>query len=370
MFELNGEKVRKYFSEKFGSEYKIKEIKKIGEGFHGIGFSIDVVDRKNQNKRFVLKTLKTEGFGHDYPADRASVVIRSLMDSSLLENHIKVLDAGSIQEDNSLMTFGEPKDFYIIMEEARGVEYWNDLDQIRDKNKLNEKDIEKIKILAQYLATMHKQKYDGPHAEQLYRRVVRDFVGHGELMMGVIDTFPEKMEFATRKELVEIVKKSVEWWDKIKDCSNRLCVVHGDFYPGNIQFDGDKLIVLDRSRFRYGEPADDVTSFTMNLINYSIMSCSEFKDPFKKLFETFFDEYLKKGEDKNLFKVCPLFFAFRGIVCIHPIFYSKEWMVKHGFKKDRVDLINDSKKNIINFVKNVLNEKEFQIKNIDSYLKD
>lgn len=98
MFELNEDKVKKYFSERFGSEFKVKEIEKVGEGFHGIGFSIKVVDKKNQNKIFILKILKTEGFGHDYPADRASVVIRSLMDGPLLENHIKVLDAGSIQD--------------------------------------------------------------------------------------------------------------------------------------------------------------------------------------------------------------------------------------------------------------------------------
>lgn len=368
MFELNEDKVKKYFSERFGSEFKVKEIEKVGEGFHGIGFSIKVVDKKNQNKIFILKILKTEGFGHDYPADRASVVIRSLMDGPLLENHIKVLDAGSIQEDNSLMTVGKPEDFFIIMEEAKGVEYWNDLDQIRNRKRLNEKDVERIKILAKYLATIHNQKYDGPHAEQVYRRVVRDFVGHGELTMGVIDTFPEKLNFTNRQDIINLVKKMVEWWDKIKNKSHRLSVVHGDFHPGNILFNNEKLLVTDRSRFRYGDPADDVSCLTINIINYSVMTYGDFRDPFKQLLELFFEEYFRNRKDDEIFSVIPLFFGFRSLVCIHPIFYSAEWLKKHGFSKESISKLNENKKKMVNFARNVLEEDKFNLKKINLYM--
>ncbi len=188
--------------------------------------------------------------------------------------------------------------------------------------------------------------------------------------MGVIDTFPDKLEFVKRKELVEIVKKMVEWWDKIKDMDERLTVIHGDFYCGNIWFDNDKLILLDRSRFRYGEPADDMTCLAVNFINYSILSFGEYKDPFKELLEIFYKEYSKRRKDPGMFRVSPLFFAFRALVCIHPVFYSKEWMRIHDFKEDRIESINESKRKIINFTKNVLDEDEFKIQKINSYLKD
>ena len=100
------------------------------------------------------------------------------------------------------------------------------------------------------------------------------------------------------------------------------------------------------------------------------MSFGEFKDPFKKLLESFFSEYFKKRDDPGMFEVAPLFFAFRALVCIHPVFYSPEWLKTRGFEEDRIRQLNDNKKKIINFMRNVLDEDEFKIDRINSYLKD
>lgn len=370
MTQINKEALKEYLSDFFGSEIKIKNIQKLGEGFHGLGFSIDTVDKTGNEKRYILKTLKGERFGHDYPSDRASVLIRALMDYNLLPRHVKVLNVGSIQNNGKLLSIGNPNDFFIVMEEGKGKDYWNDLDNIREEGVLKGENKERVKTLAKYLAEIHSINYNGDNGDHLYRRVVRDFVGHGELTMGVIDTFPDNLEFVDRKDLVKIVKKMVEWWDKIKDEHHRLRTIHGDFYPGNIWFNDGELVVLDRSRFRYGEPADDTTCLTMNFINYSVLSFGELRDPFKELVELFFKEYFNKRNDSEMFKVSPLFFAFRGLVCIHPMFYSQEWMRKHGFKEERINTINENKKKIINFINNVLNEDEFKIKKINTYLND
>jgi len=370
MIEINKEALKEYLSDIFGSEIKIKNIQKLGEGFHGLGFSIDTVDKIGEEKRYIMKTLRGEGFGHDYPSDRANTLIRALLDYNILPKHVKAIDVGSIQENDKLLSIQKPKDFFIVLEEAKGIEYWKDLDKIRDEGVLKGEDLEKIRILGRYLADIHSINYDVDNRRHLYRRVVRDFVGHGELTMGVIDTFPDNLTFTSSSELLEIVKKMVEWWDRIKDKDHRLTIIHGDFYPGNIWFDDEKLVVLDKSRFRYGEPADDITALTMNFINYSVMSYGNFRDPFKRLTETFFKEYFKHRKDDEMFEVSPLFFAFRAIVCIHPVFYSKEWMKSHGFSQDRVEMADESKKKIINYMRNILDEKEFDVKNINSYLKD
>lgn len=364
---IDNSKLKSYLSNLFGSEIKIKSVERLGEGFHGAAFSITVID-KGQEKKYFLKTLHEQGFGHEYPADRANVIIRALMDHNLLPNHVKVLNAGSVQKNGSLLSLGDPEDFFIIMEEGKGKEYWSELDKIRDNRKLAKDDEERIRTIADYLAGIHSVKYKGNNSSHLYKRIVRDFVGHGELSMGVIDTFPDKLDFTTNEKLVEIVKKMVEWWDRIKRKSHRLSVIHGDFYPGNIWFDNKNLVVFDRSRFRYGDPADDMTCLAMNFINYSVMSYGDFREPFKRLTELFFEQYAKKREDREMFEVAPLFFGFRALVCIHPVFYSAEWMKNRGFKKERIELLNDSKGKIINFANNVLDEKEFDIKKIDSYL--
>ena len=370
MRQINKETLRTYLSRVFSSDITVMNIEKLGEGFHAEGFLIETKDKEGQEKRYVLKIFRGQGFGHDYPSDRANVVIRSFLDFNLLPNHIKAMNVGSIQDDGSLLSVGKPKDFFIIMEEAKGTEYWEDLDKMINRGSLSENDEKRIKILANYLAQIHSQKYTGDNRESLYKRVVRDFVGHGELTMGVIDTFPKKLDFVSNQELVEIVKKMVEWWEKIKYSHQRLTVVHGDFYPGNIWFDGGKLVVLDRSRFRYGEPADDTTALMSNIINYSVLAFGEFKDPFKELLELFFMEYFKKRNDPEMFKVSPLFYTFRALVCIHPLFYNAEWLKNHGFDEERIQSLNESKRKIINFTKNILNEDEFNIKKINSYLKD
>jgi len=367
---IEKEKLRDYLSKVFSSDITITNIEKLGEGFHAEGFLIKTKNKEGQENQYVLKTFRGQGFGHDYPSDRANVVIRSLLDYNLLPNHIRAIDVGSIQDDDSLLSVGKPKDFFIIMEEAKGIDYWIDMHRMRDKGSLSEDDKRRIKLLANYIAKIHSIKYNGDNSESLYKRVVRDFVGHGELTMGVIDTFPKKIDFASNQELVEIVKNMVEWWEKIKYKNERLTVVHGDFYQGNIWFDGEKLVVLDRSRFRYGEPADDTACLTTNFITYSVFAFGEFKDPFKELLELFFMEYFKKRDDPELFKVSPLFHSFRALVCIHPLFYNAEWLKNHGFNGERIQSLSDSKRKIINFIKNILNEDEFNIKKINSYLKD
>ena len=106
------------------------------------------------------------------------------------------------------------------------------------------------------------------------------------------------------------------------------------------------------------------------MINYSLMTYSEYKDPFKKLLELFFGEYSKNRNDPDMFKVAPLFFACRGIICIHPMFYSMEWMKGRGFEEESINKINENKKLMIKFVKNILDEEIIEYKKINKYLKN
>lgn len=173
--------------------------------------------------------------------------------------------------------------------------------------------------------------------------------------MGVLDTYPEKVKFTTNSQITTIIKKCIDIREKIKHRYERLCVVHGDFHPGNILFQNKKkFILLDASRQIYGEPSDDLTSMAINYIWFMIMANKKFSLNFTALLETFWNNYIKKTGDFEINKIAPLFFAFRGIVVAHPLFYKNQ--------------SDGTRKKIINFVNMVLDDEWFDIRKIYDYV--
>ena len=96
---------------------------------------------------------------------------------------------------------------------------------------LTEADKKKIRAMAVYLAEIHAMKKD---SKTLYWRKLRDTIGHGECLMGVFDTYPDGV--LSYEEMADIIKKSVDWYAKLKPRYQRLSQIHGDFHPGNIWF--------------------------------------------------------------------------------------------------------------------------------------
>jgi aminoglycoside phosphotransferase (APT) family kinase protein len=87
--------------------------------------------------------------------------------------------------------------------------------------------------------------------------------------MGIIDAY-EHVEFTTDQALIEYAEKCLPWWGRIRDKSEQLSSVHGDYHLGNIRLQGDDFVLLDRSRGSWGEPADDGSCLTVIYIHYAI----------------------------------------------------------------------------------------------------
>lgn len=349
---ISEEKFKKYLSKKFENP-EILEFKKLGAGVHGVGYKVKFSYGKGKiTQTLILKGLDPKNFGHDFVGDRAQVLILAHNVYNKLKNHVKSVDV--IADDGDIISIGNAKEFYLLMEECKGNNYFNDLNKILKKG-ADEKDKNKVKILARYLAEIHKEKFsnDSETRKILYRRRIRDLIGHGECIMGIVDTYPESNFLGI--DLTEITKKAVEWWGKIKNFDHRLCVVHGDFHPGNIWFQNDEdFILLDRSRGEYGDPADDVSCLASNFIHHSIRKYGKLDKEFKELLNIFFDEYLNLTKDKEIFNVIQPFFTFRAIVIANPLFY----------KDDDITKIK-----LLKFAGNVLNYEKFDIEKINEMLK-
>jgi len=344
---INEEAIKSYLKNKFKDADIF--ISKLGAGVHGAGFLIEI-KTKEEVKSYVIKGLFPEGLGHDYPSDRAQVFLLDLETYNDLPKHAKAIDVLAEMEDGSIKSIGGGKEYYLLMEKVEGRDYFNDLREFSKKEKLDSKDISKIKAMTSYLAEIHSVKKE---SRALYWRKIRDIIGHGECLMGVFDIYPDRT--LSYEEMAEIEKMCVDWRAKLKPKTHRLCQIHGDFHPGNIWFKDDSdFVLLDRSRGPYGDAADDVTALCINYIFFSLMYHGEIKGAYLEGLNLFFEEYIKQTKDNELFEVLAPFFAFRGVVVANPVFYP--------------ELSDDARNKIFRFVKSVLSSERFDTSKVNCYI--
>ena len=355
--KISKEIIKKYLKEKFKT-FELLEYKKLGKGWHGSSYKL-MFNSRNKLYNLILRTKNKSGFSHDYKSDRASCFILAHEMANSIQKHSSSLDVVGVTKNRNLVSLGACNEFFQLVEAIEGTEYMKDLERIKDKRSVGKKDKERALILSNYLVNLHKNKFKGNKqlADSIYKRHLRDCIGHGEMLLGVIDTYPKKIRFSSQKEITNIIKKCVELRENIKNRHHRLCSIHGDFHPGNIFFQNDNynnLIVLDASREMYGDPADDLTAMAINYIWFALKQKDNFSGHFKELFEIFWKNYIRKANDKEINKIAALFFAFRGTVVAHPLFYKGQ--------------SNKTRRKIFNFINNVLEDKVFNYKKINSYI--
>ena len=345
---INEDAIKAYLFQRFRDILHV-EIRKLGAGVQGSGFLIEMTTPEGV-KSYVVKTLLTEGFGHDYPSDRAAVFLLDLDEYKNLPKHVKAVDVLAEMEDGSIKSVGGGLEYYLLMERGEGKDYFNDLNSFAHKERLDTQDIKKIHAMARYLAKIHAVKRV---SKTLYWRKLRDTVGHGECLMGVFDIYPDGA--VPYEVMTGIIKKSVDWIYKLKPCHKRLSQIHGDFHPGNIWFrKNNDFILLDRSRGPWGEPADDVSALAINYIFFSLMNYGDVRGPYREGLEFFFDEYIKASDDREITGVLAPFFAFRAAVVANPVFYP--------------ELSPEARQKIFRFADSVLSSDTFSVDRVNEYL--
>src|SRR5262245_21095958 len=202
---------------------------------------------------------------------------------------------------------------------------WVDLERVRRPGvRLTELDVERAEALARFLAEAHAEKRDDP---ALYARRLRELVGHGECVMGILDSYPHPYPPLPAEVCESLEHDFVSWRWRLRPRACRLSRVHGDFHPWNILFRrGTDFSVLDRSRGEWGEPADDVAALAVNYLFFGMRREDELGDvgiaePFRVLFARFLQTYVMTSGDYEIFETLPPFFAFRALVLAHPYWY-------------------------------------------------
>ncbi len=198
--------------------------------------------------------------------------------------------------------------------------------------------------------------YIGPHVVGVFgahNGRVDGLVGEG--VMGILDGYPPDFSLMTPDELLRIEQQCVAWRWRIKEKGYRLSQVHGDFHPWNVLFRGDTdFTVLDRSRGEWGDPADDVSSMSINYIFFSLRQSDIVNGPFRHLYDSFWDRYLEQTNDTEILSVIQPFYAWRALVLAHPVWYP--------------NLATAVREALFRFVRHILAAEYFDPRQVNDYL--
>jgi Phosphotransferase enzyme family len=325
MPSLETEKVERYLKSVLGTDATVLALSNLGDPAdklvkgYGYGTPVRVDYRTSLGRRtVVLHTISPGPFGHEHMADRAHILIWSHEAFNRLPRHVPSLDVSGFLPDGNLISLSDVEEFCLLTGYAEGQGYVLDLERIRDTSALTELDLARADALCDYLLEIHRMKSDD---SGLYIRRSRELVGDGECIMGLADSYPAH-PLLNAEVLQEIEHRAVKWRWRLKNFTHRLSQVHGDFHPWNILFEsGAEFRLLDRSRGEYGDPADDVTSLTMNYFFFSLQRSERLDGSFETLFRRFWERYLEKSGDREMLQVAAPFFAFRGLVMASPVWY-------------------------------------------------
>lgn len=304
---------------RFGRDDRTGAGEETEKGFgYGEPLLITARTADGRTHRYVLHTAGADQFGHDRRSDRAQAMLLASDTYAQIPRHVTAVDVGAIVRGGRFQSLRDSQEFYLLTEYAPGALYADDLRRIAHERAISDRDRRCCDALADFLAGLHEQRIDDRVA---YRRAIRDLVGHGEGIFGIIDGYPEHVPGASRERLRAIEDLCCEWRWRLRDHEYRLTRTHGDFHPFNILLDYDDIALLDASRGCLGDAADDVCCLAINYVFFALGEPGAWHGGLGDLWRRFWDRYLSRSGDEEVLEVAPPFFAWRGLVLANPTWY-------------------------------------------------
>lgn len=290
-----------------------------GAGY-GVPVKLVLREASGRERAVVVHTARSDDFGHDRRADRAAAMLLAFDTFGSLPRHVRALDVGVIARDGALRSIADATEVYLVTEWQPGDLYAGDLRRIAEHG-AGAQDLRRLDALVDYLASLHV-----PHRGRLavYTRAVRDLIGAGEGIFGMIDGYEPDVPAAPPGRLRRIEERAAEWRWKLRGREPRVARIHGDFHPFNIVFgDDDRLALLDASRGAAGEPGDDVTALAVNFVFFALDAPGAWERGLGALWHRLWSRYVNATSDQELLEVVAPWLAWRALVVANPRWYPK-----------------------------------------------
>jgi hypothetical protein len=358
---LAADQLSRYLQDRHGAPVEIETIRELGgentgaEALKQFGYGrpILVTYRAGEQRlQEVFHSIRGNEFGRERQDDRVAAVWLDFNTFNKLPRHVEAVDMIGFTKEGSLRSLADVDEVMLVTTYRPGTTYAEDLLRVRDEGQARPADLHRAEALATYLAAIHQNKHDDP---ALWRRRLRDLVGHGEGIMGLTDSYPDVLPYVTPAELWAIEERANRWRWRLKSESERLRQVHGDFHPFNIIFSGDlEFYVLDRSRGPWGEPADDVSCLTINYLFFSLQRSGRLESPFRELHDGVWERYFALRPDEGLLSAIQPWFAWRALVLASPLWYP--------------NIDDDVRRKLLTFTRRVLETKQYDYEAVNRYL--
>jgi hypothetical protein len=359
--ELKFEELKRYLEEQYGAAVQLKDIRQLGSETTGaaalkqFGYGRPVLiscQVGDQEEQIVFHSVEGNAFGHERDDDRVAVIWLDFNTFNHLPRHVPAMDMIAWTKSGKIESLRQVQELFLVTAYCPGQPYADDLIRLRDEGVSQPLDIRRVETLATYLAEIHQVKHTEP---TLWRRRLRDLIGHGEGIMGLTDSYPKGLAYVSEAELQATEEMANRWRWRLKPLDHRLSQVHGDFHPFNILFEEDtQFHLLDRSRGEWGEPADDVSCITINYLFFSLQRSGLLAEPFAELHHRFWEQYLRLQPDEELLHVIQPWFAWRALVLASPIWYPT--------------ISEDSRCKLLTFARRVMATDRYDYQHVNQYL--
>jgi hypothetical protein len=305
-------------------------------------------------EQIVFHQIRRNAFGRERAEDRVAAVWLDFHTFNHLPHHAPAVDMVMQTEEGKITSIAAAQGLLLVTAFQPGHTYTGDLMRIQKEGSALPLDIERVDKLATVLTEIHGMQHDDP---LLWRRRLRDLIGHGEGIMGLTDSYPTNEPYVGEAELLAIEEEANRWRWRLKPMSHRLSRVHGDFHPFNVIFEqGTVIHLLDRSRGEWGEPADDVSCMSINYLFFSLQRSGRLEGAFRELHDRFWDGYLQKRPDNELPQVIQPWFAWRALVLANPLWYPT--------------ISKDVRRQMLNFARRVMSVESYDYRQVNQYLED